>query len=638
MALTKAEKKELDKLVKEEAAAQELGGIVSLPPISGVTPPGVGPTLTAPIPPPRERGGLLRAAPEALGATAGFLLGKTPATARAGGVLGAAGGEALGQLGQRLLGGGGPETSTEAAARVGLAGGTEFLGGKLFEAAGRGVRRLIPETEFAEAVTPEAKEAIEILRPRGGILTPAQATENRATDVLQNVAEGSLFGGGAITTVKKRGKDIINDVITNFVISSRGQLSKEELGGLVTSAIEKSASNFRAASRGLFKAVDEATEGAGVDFTGVKILANELETQLKKGIPGGGARRILQTVKNRGDIIPWEEAQILRSDLLAVSRQVGELIPGRGQVISKQLAKELDTAMETGAASLPGDALTKWRAANLFHKEGIPEFNNRLIRKLGVEAPEAVIDTIIKQKNASVIRQLRKTINDKEVWGGIQGEFIENIFTKSTNVEGVISGKAILNQIRRFGKDNIRELFPGASSETIGNLSRFARASIAIEKGQPTGVGGVAIQLIQPGAAIGLVAPGGARQKIGAASILLGPLAISKLFSNSKIVNFMLSGSKKAKTAEQATIFLSRLTAQLIKEDIIAQFIEDVNAPSPRRDRPGLLETLTLGATPTREMTEQFNIGEQGITPEPPQSPVITNLLKALTPPRKVVP
>ena len=276
--------------------------------------------------------------------------------------LGTAGGEAVRQIGQQaealtgidiplVRGEEAPRTSLEAAKRI----GTSFVSGAAGEPIARGgvalIGRFAPKREFIKSVTPEGKEAIETLRPLGVTPSIAQVTESRGLDILQNFAEGSFFGGQRVTAQARTAAEATESLIEDFANAFRGT-KKEKIGILARDAIEQKTVGFQQTGRGLYRVVDDIIGTEAVDFTPVKAIAQTLLEQEKAGLRSASTRQILKTIVGKPNNIPFEEAQVLRSDLLSVTRQTTDLVPGKAAGIAGKLANETDTAMRASAENV----------------------------------------------------------------------------------------------------------------------------------------------------------------------------------------------------------------------------------------------------------------------------------------------
>jgi hypothetical protein len=185
-----------------------------------------------------------------VGATVGGIVGAgvglaatggSPIGAGVGGVIGTAAGE-LAQQGYEALKdpGAAPKTIGESALRVGeqeayqlIGEGLGRLGGGLI--AGRRIASGIPSS-----ITPQEQQAMQFLTQRGyspGYM-PSEVTESRGLDLLHNIAEFSLFGGGAIKKFReKREREVFTDLAETMVQELAPKMSADDTGRAVVHAV-----------------------------------------------------------------------------------------------------------------------------------------------------------------------------------------------------------------------------------------------------------------------------------------------------------------------------------------------------------------------------------------------------------------
>ena len=248
--------------------------------------------------------------------------------------LGAGIGAAAGSLAAEPM-----DPSEEPLKRAGITGGTGAAG----EAIGVIGNRVLFGGTFRGSITPEGKNAL-ALGLRG---TPAQLTRSRALDIMENVAEASLLGGGKIGKARQESIDAAFDLVKEF------HATFPKAGDLATESY----------TRMLYRLIPDFA----VDMTPTKKLAAQVLAQ--SGDISPGARQLSNLILESADKVPFDQAARLRSHFLGVSRQItSELKPHEASSAARRLAGALDDAIETGAATKP-QALTRWRTANEFVKQ-----------------------------------------------------------------------------------------------------------------------------------------------------------------------------------------------------------------------------------------------------------------------------
>lgn len=178
------------------------------------------------------------------GATAGLLLtGGNPLGAIGGGVLGTAAGELVQQGYEALKDpGAAPQSVGESAARV----GEQVLYQAATEGVGRLAGGLIAGRKLApgipQSITPKEQQAMTYLTQKGfspGYM-PSEVTEARGLDVLHNIAEFSLFGGGAIKKFRdKRDTEVFADLAQQMINDLGPKMAPDEVGRAVVQAVNR---------------------------------------------------------------------------------------------------------------------------------------------------------------------------------------------------------------------------------------------------------------------------------------------------------------------------------------------------------------------------------------------------------------
>ncbi len=189
------------------------------------------------------------------GVGAGVLTGN-PVAATAG----AAVGESLQQLVEHAVQNkNAPKTTGEALTRI----GRETLVQGLFEVAGGAGTFLVEKANalapFAKSVSPQAKEAMQFVQQHGGgdsALLPAEMTSNRFLDIMQNISEHSLLGGGAIQLFKQN-RDAFNTKLAETIVGRYGpSMDADTIGRAVVDSATKNLEAAKYQSKFIYQAIE----------------------------------------------------------------------------------------------------------------------------------------------------------------------------------------------------------------------------------------------------------------------------------------------------------------------------------------------------------------------------------------------
>lgn len=498
--------------------------------------------------------------------------------AATGTVIGAGGAEAWYQVSQHLMGDPDvPQTSKEAAAEIAKAGLTEAA----WEVGGQTATRLVGKalTPFAKKVTPEAQKVMNWLSDKiKPALLPSEATDSRILDVMQNISEGSILGGGAITQYKLNRDKLFEDLADDVIGMFGKKIEPDEAGELFVDAIGKRRTVVRAVSDALYNTAGELAEGTMVSVKGMKKYAEPLSEVAKEigGIEAANAGDdIIKTVMEFPDDISVVAAKELRSRLLSRVREFS-VINKNAPVIKRanDLIDLLDSQIEK---DLPDEAAEAWRTANKFYKTQTEKFNSTLIRRLvkkGGDDPEGIAKAIFKANNITTIRKVKATLKPNE-WESMQSYYIQALLKEGSDIDGAVKGQKMINRMvgkpTSMGHASLKEIF---KPEQLKEIFAFADTLKLAQKRQSEGLGKMWIQLAQGSAIVTVAAAGagivGSEAAIGAGAILFGPVILSRMLVKPSIARYLTQGFKIPANSPEAVGIMVRLIngARNIKKEM----------------------------------------------------------------------
>ena len=411
-----------------------------------------------------------------------------------------------------------------------------------------------------------------------GRLTPAQATEDRALDLLENVAESSLLGGGRMFEYK-RGQELLLDTIANDITTRLGtRATKEQTGEVVQAIIKNKTDAFKKVGAGLYTKVDDITKGIMIN---TKSLKKEASRMLKQMIPSKGKAlmpsitnqstvKILRDFQNLPDAVPFSYLNQWRSDLLQVGYAPSDIIPGKTAGIAKHFAGNIDGLFKQAEGGLTGEAAEALQAANSYWKLGKERFNSALIRRIVKRNPESVLSAFVKRGNIADIQEIRKIIGS-EAWGKVKGAYIQDLlFVQARDTSGILSGKKLQNILTKMTPETMGEIFGKASTKEI---QLFANTAMAVQQ-RAAGGGGMLIQLTQAGAILSVPAwIVGGKPGIGAGmagTVLLGPYAMGRIFTSPTGIKWLTEGLITSAGSKEAIRLAPRLI-QIVGKEALAK-------------------------------------------------------------------
>jgi len=440
----------------------------------------------------------------------------------------------------------------------------------------------------AKTLEPGARETIKIVAEKGGVVTPGLARSG-GIDILENIAEASLFGGKRVLRVREEAISIVKEAADDFVSKFGRIATEEEFGFLLKDIVKDGAKAFKVEGKVMANTLDALVGAPRVDYLVVKRGAQRLMKELSAGLPAPKTMSILKAIIDKPGKVSFAEAQILRSNLLAVGRQGSELIPGQAPAAAKVLANLVDKAMEEGVRGVGRNARLFWRKFNKFWRVGKEEFEGNLIKAIIRRDPEQLI-RLTRTGSPSVIRRLRKLVVRVEVkpgrsaitgaarsktWKKVQGATIKDFMNQATDPgTGELVGKKLVAVINKYGDEGLRELFPvGIGPITLKKVAKALRTVQASASGEKTG--SIFIQLKQAGAVSEV--PGvllGVTQFVStelATAVLVGPFVLSRIFTNPTLARMLTIGLKSSPGTAAGTRAAAQFFAALSRIELLPE-------------------------------------------------------------------
>jgi hypothetical protein len=274
---------------------------------------------------------------------------------------GAGTGEAYKQIGQHLSGSlDAPRTSIDAAKRIGKAGlteaGWELVGGLVAKGFGKIIAPL--KKKMVEG----SEEAINLFKDKlkPMVLLPAEATESRVLDLLQNVSESSIVGGSSIQNYKTQRIKFFDDFADSLITEFGKHTDTTDLGNLFVTSISNSRAVHSKAAKILYNSVKAGK--AKTEIGSLKNFAKPLQRRATKleGIEAKNAGDdLVDAVMDLPDRLSYKEATELRSRLISRIDEFSILnkkAPAIGK--AKKLVGLLDSAIEKSLKGI-GEPVTK---------------------------------------------------------------------------------------------------------------------------------------------------------------------------------------------------------------------------------------------------------------------------------------
>lgn len=489
---------------------------------------------------------------------------------------------------------------------------------------------------------------------RTGNLTPALLQEGHTIDLLENIAEHSLIGSGSIRYTREGAETVATSGIDDFVKQFKVVADDVEMGNLFQKLLKEDLDLFRSVSKGNYKAVDNALQSDKfannfqVDLTNIKKWArNELQNLGAKS-ESKGLKSFLDGIIKENNYITFKRANTLRGDYLEIARDfTTEALGKKKGRLSAIASKEITAAMDN--AAVPDSVKAILKKANTHYREGAEIFNTKLFSKIIESDPEIVYKAIVAsgdrpsliKKTVEIInKRIKDPIKKDNLINAIRGQFLEDVMIKSSKSVSQYGTQLDANKLTSLllkKKLAIKELF---TPTQIADLKKFRKAlqfsqGVLKKKGGLTG--GIFIQMKQAGASIQLIQLAGAGtagatgSPVIAASIILVPAAIAKVFTSPKIIRLLTLGYKFGNN-QNPTIagrYMYQAVAAMAGEKIITQaqadkFRNDYETnylDNNKIDKQSIIEELEKRGVPIPNFEQDSNIDEITETGDTSQLP-----------------
>lgn len=421
-----------------------------------------------------------------------------------------------------------------------------------------------------------------------GQLTPGLLQEGQFIDLVENISELSLVGGGSIRYAREGAETIAQSGIDDFVKNFKVSTDDYSLGTLFQKTLTDDLNAFRAVSKTKYKALDnslKSTNPEAVSLLNLKKTAQEELNNIGLKTENADIRNFLTGIIKNKNNISFQQANNIRSDLLEISRQFStEGLSQKKARLSAIFSKKITEAMDE--AIIPDATKELYKDANKFYKDGAEIFNTKLFSKIIENDPELVYKSIVAagdrptliQKTFEIInKRIKDPIQKDKLINSIRGQFLEDAVAKSQKTTSQYGQELDANKLNNFlskKKQTIKEMF---TPEQIKELNQFKNA-LAFSQGRlkkKGGLpGGIMIQMKQSGAVMQLIGAGlagGVGAPVFATSIILAPAIMAKAFTNPKIVKALTLGYKYNQNQTLRGRYFRQAIAQMSKEGLISK-------------------------------------------------------------------
>jgi len=432
----------------------------------------------------------------------------------------------------------------------------------------------------------EVKDAVKV-----GQLTPALLQKGQTIDILENVSESSLFGGGALRYAKEGANTVAQSGLDDFLKLYKVKAGDGALGQLFQKTLTKDLQAFKSIANTKYKAVDDAlstnnfANNFQVDLTNLKTFAAEELKNLGLKGQSSGLKTFLQDILSEPNYTTFKRANILRGDFLEESRRfTTETLGKKKGRLSAIASQEITDAMDN--AAVPNSVKGLLKDANKHYREGAEVFNDTLFKKIIDNDPDLVYKSIVAagdrpnlvEKTFEILDKRIKDVGERTLLKNkIRGEFLDDLMSKSQRSNDQFGVELDAEKLfKNFAKkeDTFKAMF---STTEINNFKKFQNAlKFAQGRKSKTGglPGGMMIQMKQSGALIQLASAAsayGTGMTGVSAGILIAPAIIARAFTTPKIIKALTLGIKYQDNPSLSRRYFLQSMTYMAEDGLISQ-------------------------------------------------------------------
>jgi len=432
----------------------------------------------------------------------------------------------------------------------------------------------------------EVKDAVKV-----GQLTPALLQKGQTIDILENVSESSLFGGGALRYAKEGANTVAQSGLDDFLKLYKVKAGDGALGQLFQKTLTKDLQAFKSIANTKYKAVDDAlstnnfANNFQVDLTNLKTFAAEELKNLGLKGQSSNLKTFLQDILSEPNYTTFKRANILRGDFLEESRRfTTETLGKKKGRLSAIASQEITDAMDNSV--VPNSVKSLLKDANKHYREGAEVFNDTLFKKIIDNDPDLVYKSIIAagdrptlvKKTFEILNKRVKDVGERNILKNkIRGEFLDDLMSKSQRSNDQFGVELDAEKLfKNFAKkeDTFKAIF---SSKEINNFKKFQNAlKFAQGRKSKTGglPGGMMIQMKQSGALIQLASAAsayGTGMTGVSAGILIAPAIIARAFTTPKIIKALTLGIKYQDNPSLSRRYFLQSMTYMAEDGLISQ-------------------------------------------------------------------
>jgi hypothetical protein len=336
-------------------------------------------------------------------------------------------------------------------------------------------------SKFQPALAVTNEDVLRHAASEGIKLTPSQGTGAPTAKMVQAIGERSILGSKNLADAMDEQAGAFLDSVNRFGDridpNMHGGSGLDEAGTTIKNAVDSGKQAKYAAAKAGYAPIDQKFGSANVDTTNImskwgnnradmqvvldnapKEIRGKLEEVLNKGASLG-----TPTKTGTGTVVPslsFDEAMKLRSFFFEMGDTASAELPKRYQAMYKDLAHDLDGAMEQSAQK-QGFA-NDWRTANAGWKDYVQKYGDNqspLYQIINQDDPKRATQLLLNRRSVSDIDMLQKE-NLTPALDAVKRRVVDDITNQHFRLNKMGLGgysDAFLKKL--FGPDDTKELY-----------------------------------------------------------------------------------------------------------------------------------------------------------------------------------
>lgn len=396
------------------------------------------------------------------------------------------------------------------------------------------------------------RDVTKFAKDKGIDLNIAEATNNPVANFGEKYAADSWTGANKMARGKQQRGTQLGDAVTADFGSD---LDREGAGNLVQTKIRGAADASKQAVNDKYAALDEVAGKTGNGYGGTvetapmkQYAAQELAK--KTLVADGKTRQFLQNVVDLPDLIDFQTAHQMRSEMGEIGYNHDSLTGNRAQGKAKNLRSLFDAQMERGAnadyddkdlsdliepSPELGQGFRDADAAYKTHKQTF-EDGTSYLNTPREAAPDTakLMDRVLSARTPQSARQLGSVLGEDGM-SALRGEIVRRA---QEHKQGLQSG------LRQFAPKGDYGFLQTVFGDKFNDLMSYGSIDASLKKNvNPSGSGGAAQRFLEAGGA-GVV---GAAHPVAAVAGLALPRGIAQAIESPGLTDFLTESPKAAK-------------------------------------------------------------------------------------------